>query len=104
MAGAAEVAKLAAMAKTICGHLKGIFGYRKLGGATNAPMEGFNAKVRWLVKQAYGFRDFKYFRLRFSTRLQPTSASDSRPLSRITGKSRKIGMVEGLYIPKRHPN
>ena len=27
-------------------------------------MEGFNGKVRWLIKQAYGFRDFKYFRLK----------------------------------------
>ena len=39
-------------------------GYWKLGGATNASMEGFNAKVRWLIKPAYGFRDFKYFRLK----------------------------------------
>ena len=36
----------------------------KLGGATNASMEGFNGKVRWLIKQAFGFRDFKYFRLK----------------------------------------
>ena len=27
-------------------------------------MEGFNGKVRWLIKQAFGFRDFKYFRLK----------------------------------------
>ena len=45
-------------------HIKGILGYWKLDGATNASMEGFNGKVRWLIKQAYGFRDFKYFRLK----------------------------------------
>ena len=39
-------------------------GYWKLDGATNASMEGFNGKVRWLIKQAYGFKDFKYFRLK----------------------------------------
>ena len=44
--------------------VKGILGYWKLDGATNASMEGFNGKVRWLIKQAYGFRDFKYFRLK----------------------------------------
>ena len=64
MAEATNVPELAAMAKTIRSHIKGILGYWKLGGATNASMEGFNAKVRWLIKQAYGFRDFKYFRLK----------------------------------------
>ena len=44
--------------------MKGILGYWKLGGATNASVEGFNGKVRWLIKQAFGFRDFKYFRLK----------------------------------------
>ena len=63
MVEAADVPELAAMAKTIRSHIKGILGYWKLGGATNA-MEGFNAKIRWLIKQAYGFRDFKYFRLK----------------------------------------
>ena len=64
MAEATNVPELEAMANTIRNHIKGILGYWKLGGATNASMEGFNAKVRWLIKQAYGFRDFKYFRLK----------------------------------------
>jgi hypothetical protein len=63
-ADATGVPELAAMAKTIRSHIKGILGYWKLDGATNASMEGFNGKVRWLIKQAYGFRDFKYFRLK----------------------------------------
>ena len=63
-ADATGVPELAAMANTIRSHIKGIFGYWKLDGATNASMEGFNGKVRWLIKQAYGFRDFKYFRLK----------------------------------------
>ena len=56
--------ELAAMAKTIRSHIKGILGYWKLNGATNASMEGFNGKVSWLIKQTYGFKDFKYFRLK----------------------------------------
>ena len=63
-ADATGVPELAAMAKTIRSHIMGILGYWKLDGATNASMEGFNGKVRWLIKQAYGFRDFKYFRLK----------------------------------------
>lgn len=63
-ADATGVPELAVMAKTVRSHIKGILGYWKLDGATNASMEGFNGKVRWLIKQAYGFRDFKYFRLK----------------------------------------
>ena len=52
------------MAKTIRSHIKGILSYWKLDRAINASMEGFNGKVCCLIKQAYGFRDFKYFRLK----------------------------------------
>ncbi len=27
-------------------------------------MEGFNNKIRWLIRQAYGFRDREYFKLK----------------------------------------
>jgi transposase len=64
MAEATEILEVRAMANTIRNHMKGILGYWKLGGATNASMEGFNGKVRWLVKQAFGFRDFKCFQLK----------------------------------------
>ena len=64
MAEATQIPEVKAMAKTIRNHMKGILGYWKLGGATNASMEGFNGKVRWLIKQAFGFRGFKYFRLK----------------------------------------
>ena len=33
-------------------------------GASNARTEGFNNKIRWLIRQAYGCRDFRYFRLK----------------------------------------
>lgn len=53
MAEATQIPEVKAMAKTIRNHMKGILGYWKLGGATNASMEGFNGKVRWLIKQAF---------------------------------------------------
>ena len=32
--------------------------------SANASMEGFNNKIRWLIRQAYGFRDLEYFKLK----------------------------------------
>ena len=46
MAEATQIPEVKAMAKTIRNHMKGILGYWKLGGATNASMEGLNGKVR----------------------------------------------------------
>ena len=52
------------MAKTVEEHLAGILGFWEYRGATNAKAEGFNNKIRWLIKQAYGYRDYAYFRLK----------------------------------------
>ena len=38
--------------------------YRTFRHSNNAKMEGFNNKIRWLIKQAYGFRDREYFKLK----------------------------------------
>ena len=37
-------------------------GRRKSAGSARS--RASCGKVRWLIKQAYGFRDFKYFRLK----------------------------------------
>ena len=63
-ARATKVDDLAAMAKTIEDHLTGILGFWEFRGASNASVEGFNNKIRWLIKQAYGYHDFRYFRLK----------------------------------------
>ena len=63
-ARATETDDLVAMASTIEDHLTGILGFWEFRGASNASVEGFNNKIRWLIKQAYGYRDFKYFRLK----------------------------------------
>jgi transposase len=59
-----EIKELADMAKTIENHLSGIVAYWKTDALSNAGMEGFNNKVRWLIRQAYGFRDKEYFILK----------------------------------------
>ena len=45
-------------------HWKGILGFWRFGGATNAAMEGFNNKVRTMLRQAYGYRDDEYMILK----------------------------------------
>ena len=63
-AKASEVTEMRSMAAMIENHLDGILGFWRYPGANNAKTEGFNNKIRWLIKQAYGYRDYKYFRLK----------------------------------------
>lgn len=58
------IAVLKTMAKTIRRRLEGILAYWKFNELTNAGMEGFNNKIRWLIRQAYGFHDQEYFNLK----------------------------------------
>lgn len=52
------------MAKTITNRMEGILGYWRHGSLTNASQEGFNNKVGWLTRQAYGYRDEEYLHLK----------------------------------------
>ncbi len=52
------------MAKTIRDKLDCITAFWTFRQISNASMEGFNNKIRWLIRQAYGFRDREYFRLK----------------------------------------
>ena len=70
-----EIKELNEMAKTIENNLSGIIAYWKTDGLSNAGMEGFNNKVRWLIRQAYGFKDKEYFTLKIynlpNTKIEP---------------------------------
>ena len=59
-----EVPELLSMAKCIEEHKEGILGYWRFGKACNSGAEGFNTKIRWLLKQAFGYRDREYLRLK----------------------------------------
>lgn len=63
-ARASGIAALRKMANTLTKNLEGVLGFWKYARATNAKTEGFNNKIRWLIRQAYGYRDFRYFRLK----------------------------------------
>ena len=64
MAEKTLVPELKTMAKTIRDRLDGITSYWTFGHVSNASTEGFNNKIRWLIRQAYGFRDIEYFKLK----------------------------------------
>ena len=48
---------------TLHRHKKGILNYFK-HNITNALAEGINNKIKTMKRQAYGFRDIEYFKLR----------------------------------------
>lgn len=62
-AKASGIRQLAAMAKTLLRHAKGILAYYKTG-LTSGKMEGINRKIRGLLWSAFGFRDHDFFKLR----------------------------------------
>lgn len=64
LADETEIPCLKTMAKTIGSHLEGILAYWTESQLTSAGMEGFNNKVRWLIRQAYGYWDDEYFHLK----------------------------------------
>ena len=63
-ARASEIPEMIQMAKTVERHLSGILGYWDFDHASSGSAEGFNTKIRLLIKQSYGIRDFKYLRLK----------------------------------------
>ena len=58
------IPEMKTMARTIRQHSEGILAYWTQNHLTSAAMEGFNNKLRWLIRQAYGYRDEEYFRLK----------------------------------------
>ena len=58
------VPELKTMAKTIRDRLGGIVSYWTFGHVSNASMEGFNNKIHRLIRQAYGFRDLEYIKIK----------------------------------------
>ena len=63
-ARASAIPEMIQMAKTVERHLSGILGYWDFDHASSGSAEGFNTKIRLLIKQSYGIRDFKYLRLK----------------------------------------
>jgi len=64
-AKASAIRQLAAMAKTLKRHARGILSFYKKTGLTSTKMEGINRKIRGLLASAFGFRDHDFLKLRF---------------------------------------
>ena len=56
--------ELCDMASCIEKHPNGILAYWSYNGLSNSSMEEFNNKIRWLIRQAYGYHDEEYFHLK----------------------------------------
>lgn len=63
-AEASAIQCLKQMAKTIRKRLQGLIAFWKHDKLTNASQEGFNNKIGWLTRQAYGYRDQAYLQLK----------------------------------------
>ena len=63
-AEASAVHCLKQMAKTIRKRLNGLIAFWKHDRLTNASQEGFNNKIGWLTRQAYGYRDKRFLHLK----------------------------------------
>ncbi len=64
-------------------------------------MEGFNNKIRWLIEQAYGFRDSKYFKLKIYQLPEISSVKELQFMAKIveeTNFERKRVAVYGKNI------
>lgn len=57
------ISALKTMAKTVTQKMKGIIAYFDTG-LTSASMEGFNNKIGWMTRMAYGYSDIEYLKLK----------------------------------------
>jgi len=62
-ASASEIAILEGFAETLDRHRAGILAYYDHPISTG-PLEGINYKIKTLKRQAYGFRDMEFFKLK----------------------------------------
>jgi transposase len=62
-AEASGIKALQQMAKTLAAHRSGLLAYYDVM-ITSGPMEGTNNKIKTMKRQAYGFRDLEFFKLK----------------------------------------
>ena len=62
-ARASEIQMLARFADTLEGHQEGVLAYYDYPISTG-PLEGTNTKIQAMKRQAYGFRDREFFKLK----------------------------------------
>ena len=63
LAEASEVPVLMKFAKTLSEHREGLLAYYDFP-ISSGPLEGTNNKIKTMKRQAYGFRDMEFFKLK----------------------------------------
>ncbi len=58
-----QIRELSDFAKTLRRHAIGILAYYD-AAITTGPLEGLNNKIKTMKRQAYGFRNMEYFKLK----------------------------------------
>jgi transposase len=66
---------LTQMAKTIRKRMEGLLAFWKYDRMTKASQEGFNNKIGWLTRQAYGYRDEDYLHLNLKRKMETCEIS-----------------------------
>jgi transposase len=64
MARASGIAMLKKFAKTLERHFEGILAYFDYDSLSTGPLEGTNNKIKTMQRNAYGFRDMEFFKLK----------------------------------------
>lgn len=62
-AEASGIKRMQQMARTLAAHRSGLLAYYDVM-ITSGPMEGTNNKIKTMKRQAYGFRDKEFFKLK----------------------------------------
>ena len=83
-AEASGIKALQQMAKTLAAHRSGLLAYYDVM-ISSGPMEGTNNKIKTMKRQAYGFRDIEFFKLKIlAIHVIPSKASE--PVLSATGE------------------
>ena len=67
MARHSGIGMLEKFGNTLEKHFEGILAYFDYGALSTGPLEGTNNKIKTMQRQAYGFRNMEFFKLKIMT-------------------------------------
>ena len=71
-ANSTDIKILHQMAKTLAAHRTGLLAYYDVM-ISSGPMEGTNNKIKTMNRQAYGFREMEFFKLKTLQSMRPNT-------------------------------
>ena len=92
-----HIPEIQGVASCIRSHLQGILAFWTSGRLANGAMEGFNNKVRYLIRQAYGYHDLEYFKLKIydlpDLKIQEVLSPQKRKLPKLHQETKDVTAV-----------